>query len=57
MSYKPGRGKRSLASNIRKCKKQKSSDNMDKTTRRNNVVLRDLIFWLPKIIKDEKSWF
>ena len=32
MSNKPGRGKRSLTSNIRKSKKQKNSNNIDNTT-------------------------
>ena len=48
-----GKGKRVLASNIRKCKKRKSDDKIDNTSRRNNVVLRDLIFWLPQISKDD----
>ena len=46
---KPGVGKRVRSKNIVSCKRHKKGSKIDNTERRNNVVLRDLIFWLPSI--------
>ena len=52
-SSKPGRGSRSLAKNIRNCKKRKVDGKIDNTLRRNETVMRDLRWWLPKIGRDD----
>ena len=48
-----GKGKRGKSNNLRRVKRAKIGDKLTNTQRRNEVVLKDLQFWLPLIREED----